>query len=471
MGGPRLSYPRAVKRLALVAVLLASLAAFLPAASGHVGTPTALKATAVDAGFVHTCAVTLDGGVRCWGTNGRGQLGDGTTLDRVVPVGVRNLDGIRAVVAGDHTCALTDRGAVACWGRNSSGELGDGTKRDRKLPVAVPGLSGHAVAIAVGLHHTCVLNASETVECWGDNARGQLGSGTTADSSTPVAVARLAGVVAVAAGGSHTCALTEAGAVKCWGSNVHGQLGIGSEGGSSLVPVDVAGLSAPARAIAVGAEHSCAVTGEDSAPECWGIDSHGQLGTVLHCGTFPDWVCPSPVAVDRLSNGVSAMDGGPDHTCARTDAGALKCWGEGSRGQLGNGGGYSYVPVDVVGFGGGAAAVTVGGFHTCALTSAAQVKCWGDNANGQVGDATRRNRSTPVAVVAGPSVCIAPRLRGKTLAAAKRAFGRTACSLSLRRAYSNTVPKGRVVSQRPAAGVQRPAGAAVSVVLSKGKRS
>lgn len=429
-----------------------------------------LQATAVDAGSTHTCAVTGAGGVRCWGSNFRGQLGDGTTLARSVPVGVRGLSGVRAVGAGDHTCALTMLADIRCWGGNSSGELGDGTRADRRTPVLVAGLSGRATALAVGLDHTCALLDSATVACWGENQHGQLGNGTTVDSSRPVPVPGLTSVAAVAAGGSHTCALTTAGGVQCWGSNVYAQLGTGSQGGSSLAPVDVQGLTSGVASIALGGDHSCAVT-TDGGAKCWGIDDHGQLGTVTNCGTFPNWVCTSPGPVDELSTGVAAMTGGPDHTCARMSSGGLKCWGEGNRGQLGNGNGYSYTPADVVGIQTGAAAVSVGASHTCALTTTGEVKCWGDNSTGQVGDGTRRGRSTPVAVPSGPSGCAVPRLKGKTLAAARDDLGRTACALgAVRRAYSGAVKKGRIVSQRPAPGAKLSAGALIRLVVSKGKR-
>lgn len=440
-------------------------------ASATVATATApLRAIALDAGSTHTCAVTSEGEVRCWGSNFRGQVGDGTTLRRTVPVGVRVLSGVRAVGAGDHTCALTTLGAISCWGSNSSGELGDGTRADRRAPVSVSGLSGRANALAVGLDHTCALLESATVACWGENGRGQLGTGTTVDSSVPVAVPGLPRIAAVDSGGSHTCALTTTGGVKCWGSNAYGQLGTGTEGGSSITPVDVAGLTSGIASIAAGGDHTCAVT-TDGGAKCWGIDDHGQLGTVTNCGTFPNWVCTSPGPVDELSTGVSAMTAGPDHTCARMSFGGLKCWGEGNRGQLGNGDGYSYTPADVVGFQSGGAGVSVGGTHTCALTTGGEVRCWGNNSTGQVGDGTRRGRSTPVAVLAGPTGCVVPRLRGRTLAVARDALARTACALApLRRAFSGKVRKGRIVSQRPAPGAVQPAGAPIRLVVSRGKR-
>jgi alpha-tubulin suppressor-like RCC1 family protein len=195
-----------------------------------------------------------------------------------VPVPFRGLTGVAAIAGGgEHTCVLTTAGGVECWGHNHLGDLGDGTTNDRLSPVPAIGLSSGVQEIAAGSHHTCALTVAGAVECWGWNEEGQLGDGTDTNRLVPVQVVGLAsGVRQIAAYVEHTCALADAGGVKCWGENASGELGDGTTTARST-PGPVVGLEIPISVLAIGAEHTCAVTTANGL-ECWGRNSEGELG-------------------------------------------------------------------------------------------------------------------------------------------------------------------------------------------------
>ena len=354
---------------------------------------------AIAAGFEHNCALTTGGGLKCWGYNLSGQLGDGFTRNRLIPVDVQGIaSGVAAIAAGGmHTCALTTDGGVKCWGRNLYGELGDNSTTMRPIPVDVLGLASGVAAIAAGYGHNCALTTGGGVKCWGYNLHGQIGDNSTTDRLVPVDVPGLAnGVAAIATGMWHTCALTTGGAVKCWGQNLMGQLGDNSTT-DSHAPVDVAGLGSGVAAIAAGQWHTCALT-TDGAVKCWGSNQVGQLGDNSTTSRL------TPADVSGLANGVAAVAAGIGHTCALTTGGGVKCWGWNFDGQLGNGFTMDrWTPVDVSGLASGATAVEAGMMHNCALTAGGGVKCWGDNYSGQLGDNSTTDRLAPVDVSGIPS--------------------------------------------------------------------
>ena len=232
----------------------------------------------ITTGAHHTCALTSSGGLKCWGSNSWGSLGDGTSIDRLTPINVSGLSSnVRAVSAGYyHTCAITIPGGVKCFGRNQSGQLGDGTiTHHTATPVDVIGLSSEIIEVTAGYWHNCALTVSGGVKCWGGNSNGQLGDGTSTDSITPVDVIGLtSGVVSIAAGANHTCALLASGGVKCWGSAP--AIGDGTAV-DRLTPVDVIGLTSGVASISSGASHTCALT-IAGAVKCWGSNYYGRLG-------------------------------------------------------------------------------------------------------------------------------------------------------------------------------------------------
>jgi alpha-tubulin suppressor-like RCC1 family protein len=348
---------------------------------------------ALASGDFHTCAL-VNGGVQCWGDNQYGQLGDSSTSSRSSPVAVQGLgSGVQAIAAGEnHSCALVN-GGVLCWGENNLGQLGDTSDGGTEVPIAVQNLGpGSGVqGVCGGGFHTCAL-VNGGVQCWGDNASGDLGDNSLAERSAPVPVQGLGGgVQALGLGQYHSCALVNGG-VWCWGYNIVGQLGDGSDAGNSLVPVPVWGLGAGVQALAPSYDHTCALV--YGGIQCWGENSHGELGngTTIQSNV--------PVQVQGINGGVQAVAGGFAHACAVLNGG-VQCWGDNENGDLGNNSEkQSNGPVAVLGLGGsdgGVQAIVAGHDHTCALVNGG-VQCWGDGTSGQLGNNLQNDFTTPVAV-------------------------------------------------------------------------
>jgi alpha-tubulin suppressor-like RCC1 family protein len=331
----------------------------------------------VAAGGSQTCAVTTAGSLRCWGANGAGQLGDGTTNDRAAPAAVDVVSNAVAVAVGaSHTCVLGADGNVRCWGSGANGRLGNGSTAALVMPPAQPAISG-VKAIAAGSAHTCALTTAGGVRCWGANDHGQLGDGTMNDRTTPSGDV-LTGVAAITAGGSHTCALTTAGGVRCWGENSSGQLGDGTTNDRATPPTtDVASAIA---AVSAGDTHTCALTTAGGV-RCWGHNNDGELGI----GSYDPVLAPP--AADAIT-GVAQVVAGDVFTCVRLTTGGVRCWGYNQNGAIGD---DTAIAVDrltpqTADILGGVASLAAGLTHVCALMTSGGVRCWGGNDGGQLGD-------------------------------------------------------------------------------------
>ncbi|MEZ5331906.1 MAG: GH25 family lysozyme [Thermoanaerobaculia bacterium] len=249
--------------------------------------PGAPALTALDAGWLHTCGLTADGGVVCWGDHDRGQLGRSAPGPAAAPV--EGLPGpvVELAAGGLHSCAVLADGGVACWGNGSHGQLGTKIDGDSAAPRTVPGLPDPALSVAVGAYHSCAVLRGGAVYCWGDNRFGQLGDGTRTARPAPAPVVGLSGPVhSLDAGTSFTCALLVDGSVSCWGSNELGELGSGGYSGAPLsrpeppnppAPAPVQGLPGAARRMQAAGDHACAVV-TDGSVHCWGGNYSGQLG-------------------------------------------------------------------------------------------------------------------------------------------------------------------------------------------------
>jgi len=187
------------------------------------------------------------------------------------------------------------------------------------------------------------------------------------------------------------------GGVKCWGGNANGEIGNGSTSLSVIPPTDVSGFGPGAAAISVGYAHTCAVTAAAHGLNCWGANAYGQLGNDSTKDTAnPTWVF-------GLGSGVIAVSAGYVHTCAITSTGKARCWGFGGSGRLGNGSNDEKLkPSDVSDLTSGVTAVSAGMGHTCALTSTGTAKCWGYGGSGQLGDGSSLHSPVPVSVIGFP---------------------------------------------------------------------
>lgn len=353
-----------------------------------------VAAVQVSAGGDHTCARLSSGEVRCWGANTYGGVGDGTSSDRWFPVGVA-LPGVAVEISAgvDATCAVLASGSIMCWGLNSSGGLGDGTTTSRYSPTVVASLGGLGAAVSISgssAGHTCAILSSEALRCWGGNANGQLGDGTTISRTLPGPVSSAGASIDIATGGSHTCDVVSSGGARCWGDNSQGELGDGTNT-RRLVPQGVVGLSSAAISVTTGVRHTCALL-KSGAIQCWGRNATGQLGdgTAIQRN--------APVDVIALGGPATAVSAGYDHTCALV-AGSVRCWGGNTAGQLGDGtktqrNSPVIVPLDASAIG-----VSAGWSYSCAILTTGGVRCWGLNTWGQLGDGTTTASTTPVAAL------------------------------------------------------------------------
>lgn len=366
----------------------------LPSAPSE-ATPALSAAAATDfnmvsAGSDHTCGVTPIARAYCWGNNQRGQLGTGNRIRQLTPTLVRGGLMFDEASAGNfNTCGGTADDKVYCWGQNfPNGTTNRPTLVDETL---------RFFQVTAGLNHFCGVQTDNTAYCRGENSSGQLGDGTRTDRATPVAVAGGHTFRQISTSNHHTCAVTLDDQAYCWGDNSFGQLGDGNTGGGStairrLRPTAVVG-GHQFREISAGDAFTCAFTTDNQA-YCWGRNTDGQLGdeTLTHRAT------PTPVHTAKL---FLQIDAGLNHVCGVSLDNRGFCWGRGAEGQLGN------AAFDPISHGmkpqlvrGGLIwhHLSAGGLHSCGVTTSNVAYCWGDNSKGQLGDGTQASRSRPVPV-------------------------------------------------------------------------
>jgi alpha-tubulin suppressor-like RCC1 family protein len=405
-------------------------------AGARSNTPVAVSgltgATAIAAGSEHTCALCAGGNVECWGGNVNGQAGVGSGATVASPTTVSGLSNTTAIVAGRlHTCALVVNGTpattVKCWGYNGNGQLGNGSTTDSASPVST-GLSNVRSLSANG-DHICALMANGTVQCWGDNGDGETGnldagignastnSPNTASLMTPspAPVTGLAGARSITSGYFHNCAVLDDGTVTCWGGDLHGQLGDNTLAVTGSGPPSTSadfGSVAPTLVtngpqIVGGYYHNCAL-GADGRANCWGGTNGYDLGTGADTSTLvPVVASVLPICTGsgsaEVCRGATALCAGANFTCSLLSDGTVWCWGDDSSGQMGTDAGVSSTPVASpsapVELGNTAVQITCNTYAACALLSDGTVQCWGDDVWGELGNGSSGGTSaTPQTV-------------------------------------------------------------------------
>lgn len=380
-----------LSRIVRLATVIAS--AGLLSCNGSSSTPTTTGVIGMSLGGDHSCENSYDNGMRCWGNNASGQLGNGTNTSSVVPVeptpfgsGPSGTGGGAYIqdfaTGGAHTCVIGSRGKIFCWGSNFYGQLGVDSKIDYKSPQPVRPVTVlgdttplGATFVAAGNDHTCALYSGGNVACWG---RFYALKPTTW-------VPGLTVPIEVKAGGNQTCVREHGGTVKCWRMLAT----------TTPSPAIVPGVSA--KKIAVGQYHACAIDQSD-ALKCWGSNTLAQLGNGSHLNTS------AVVSVIRSGPSDTPVDiaAGQFHTCALFASGAVECWGNNATGETGQPGGTgsTVTPFRVIAT--GASGVAAGSVHSCARIDDGNVrrmKCWGSNADGRLGNGSASQFSvTPVQV-------------------------------------------------------------------------
>lgn len=355
----------------------------------------------VAVGYAHACAVHPGGvGVSCWGHGIFGQIGDGDTATQSYPSRVISSDGrfaTRRFSAVDsnlnHSCVVDRTGDVWCWGLGVSGQLGVvSAQEDRAVRVA--GLPSPATAIAVGEDHSCAVLDTRLVYCWGSDSQGQLGNGAGGSSTTPVQVLGLTDVRQISAYWKNTCVIDGSQRVHCWGDNTSGQAGPVTPPGAAnpittpYTSVDVSG----ATGISVGYLSTCAAT--TSGAFCWGRNSEGQWGD----GTLtPGATDGAEVRVPELDD-FSELIAGQLHRCGARADGTVACWGRSQWAQVPRDTLYARTPTDLVDAMGSSPAsfsdISADLDHACGI-EAGLLYCWGANGSGQLGLSTATFHGTP----------------------------------------------------------------------------
>ena len=269
---------------------------------------------------------------------------------------------VRVQLGNFSVCVVTEKGGVKC----------KQTQYDKSWQ-SVKGLERGVQSIALGGGTGCAVLSTGGVKCWNEPDSSTYSVSYAASE----VVGSEADVSEVALSDDSVCLLTNSGSVKCW----HRYLNSTEYMKPSSLS-DVLGASRNVQMIAAGNQHMCALLNSGGV-KCWGKNDFGQLGT--------GWTRRESAATEviGLRSGVKMIAAGGDYTCAVMESGGVKCWGEGTSGQLGNGGVMNAsVPQEVIGLDGKVTSIALGFYHTCALMDDGVLKCWGSHYTGMLGALT-----------------------------------------------------------------------------------
>ena len=374
---------------------------------GGVAGTTATKMGQIAAGNGFTCLIVDGGKVACWGRGNAGVIGDGNLIDRSIMTLADSITNAIQISAGSsHVCAVLADSTAMCWGSNTYGQLGNGNQTTQASPVAVcsvgscsSSLTGVS-SISAGAEHTCAVMTDHTVTCWGNNSGSRLGGTAGSVSTTPIAVTGVTDADKIDAGTSHTCIVRTTKAMRCWGTESRGALGNSSVSSSAeAVTVVSAG-----KAIMASNDTSCAINDSDSTIKCWGSNTNGQHGVE---GGGPGNLTYDMLTHDSTPSTVTygssvtalAIAGTDSAGCAVTTANGVICWGafEVDASRAGASPGFGIFAIEPISGVSNAVAVTVGNDHGCMLLSTDVVKCWGNGSSGQMGQSNTNSSTSSLA--------------------------------------------------------------------------
>ncbi len=356
----------------------------------------------VDTGYSHTCGIKSDDTLWCWGENDYGQIGDNTSgTNRLIPTAISGGGRWKQVNTGlYYSCGIKSDDTLHCWGRNTDGRTGQNTTTGNTLVPA--GISGGGIwkRVGTGDSDACGIKSDDTLWCWGNNFRGQVGDGTTSQRSVPTAVSGGGSWKFAMLGYNHSCGIKSDDTLWCWGNNNSGRTGLGTSSGSTLVPTQISGGGTWKRVDAAqyNGAFSCGVKSDDTL-WCWGSNNLGQLGDPAKpFGT----TVPNPVAAGGTWKDVKVAQ---YTSCGLKTDNSIRCWGSNNFGILGDGtSDRVFTPMPISGNAYWqmiARGVSSFGSATCGIKADNHLWCWGNNQYGMLGDGTYTTPDQPVEVSGG----------------------------------------------------------------------